>query len=384
MNVNRIGNFWPKLGQFCLMKKQGAETEIFMQEKQGKRFAKELLQWNRQYNKRQMPWKGEKDPYRIWLSEIMMQQTRVEQGLKYYQNFVSTFPDVNALADAPDEKVFKVWEGLGYYSRCRNLIHTAQYVSRKLNGVFPNNYDDLLALKGVGAYTAAAIGSFAYNLPYAVLDGNVFRVLSRIFDNETPIDSTAGKKEFSALAQSILPKQYAGGYNQAIMDFGAIICKPSPVCDACFFNHACLAYRSGKQQLLPIKDKKTELKTRWLNYFVVQCGEEVLVQQRSGKDIWHGLHQFFLIETNKSYSSIKLLQLFEKESGITEYSFSEEWKAKQALSHRVVHFHFSRLRVKRKKRVAGYEWMKLSQVKELAFPRALQLVIENEFSNKLF
>lgn len=366
------------------MKKQSEETEVFSEENHVKLFAKELLRWNRQHNDRQMPWKGEKNPYKIWLSEIMLQQTRVEQGLNYYQKFIDAFPDVHSLAAAPDEKVFKVWEGLGYYSRCRNLLHTARYISNELKGVFPKDYEAILALKGVGAYTAAAIGSFAYNLPYAVLDGNVFRVLSRIFDNETPIDSTAGKKEFSALAQRSLPKKYAGEYNQAIMDFGAIVCKPSPVCDACFFNHACLAYRSGKQQLLPIKEKKTELKTRWLNYFIVQCGEEVLVQQRSGKDIWHGLYQFFLIETNKAYSSVKLLRLFEKESGLVDYSFSEEWKTKQALSHRVVQFHFFRLRVQRKKKVEGYAWMKLSQLRQYAFPRALQLVMENEFDNKLF
>ena len=384
MNVNRIGNFCPKLGHFSLMKKQGAETEISKEEKQGKLFSKELLQWNRKHNNRLMPWKGEKDPYKIWLSEIILQQTRVEQGLKYYQNFISAFPNVHALAGAPDEKVFKAWEGLGYYSRCRNLLQTARHISSNLNGEFPKKYEDILALKGVGTYTASAIGSFAYNLPYAVLDGNVFRVLSRIFDIDTPIDISAGKKEFSELAQSILPKKYAGEYNQAIMDFGAIICKPSPVCESCFFNHACLAYRSGKQQMLPVKEKKSELKTRWLNYFIVQCGEDLLVQQRSGKDIWDALYQFFLVETSKAHSSAKLLQFFQEESGITNYSFSEEWKTRQALSHRIVEFHFFRLRVRRMKKVKGYEWMKLTQLREFAFPRALQLVVENELENKLF
>lgn len=365
------------------MKKQQPAAESH-EEKRGQKFAKELLHWNRTQNNRQMPWKGEKDPYKIWLSEIMLQQTRVEQGMSYYQNFVAAFPNVHALAEAPDERVFKVWEGLGYYSRCRNLLHTARYISKELSCDFPKKYEDILALKGIGAYTAAAIGSFAYNLPYAVLDGNVFRVLSRIFGNETPIDSTAGKKVFAALAQTILPKKHAGEYNQAIMDFGATVCKPSPRCDVCFFTRQCVAYRTGKQQLLPVKDKKPELKKRWLNYFIVQCGEEVLVQQRSGKDVWHGLYQFFLIETPKAFSSKKLLPMFEEESGVADYSFSEEWKTKQSLSHQMVHFHFFRLRVQRKKKVEGYVWLKRSAVKELAFPRALQLVMQNELDNKLF
>lgn len=366
------------------MKKPRTEPEEYSEEKQGKLFAKNLLGWNRHHNNRQMPWKGEKDPYRIWLSEIILQQTRVEQGLRYYQNFIAAFPDVNALAAAPEEKVFKRWEGLGYYSRCRNLIETAKYISKERNGVFPKTYEDILALKGVGSYTAAAIGSFAYNLPYAVLDGNVFRVLSRIFDNGTPIDSTAGKKEFSALAQNTLPKKDAGEYNQAIMDFGATICKPSPLCDECFFNRYCLAYQAGKQKLLPVKEKTTVLRKRWLNYFIVQCGEEVLIQQRSEKDIWHGLYQFFLIETSKATGFKKLLELFQEESGIGNYSFSEEWKTTQALSHQMVQFHFFRLRLQRKKSVEGYTWMKRSAMKQLAFPRALQLVVENELDNKLF
>ncbi|MGN6164468.1 MAG: A/G-specific adenine glycosylase, partial [Flavisolibacter sp.] len=175
-------------------------------------FVEGLLKWNSKSNKRQMPWKGEKDPYKIWLSEIILQQTRVEQGLKYYENFIKTFPTIDALAKAPEEKVFKLWEGLGYYSRCRNLIATAEYIAEELKGVFPSNYEAILKLKGIGSYTAAAIASFAYNLPYAVLDGNVFRVLSRILDIERPIDTTEGKKKCSAVAQDILPTSKAGEY----------------------------------------------------------------------------------------------------------------------------------------------------------------------------
>ncbi|HET7896864.1 MAG TPA: A/G-specific adenine glycosylase, partial [Flavisolibacter sp.] len=257
------------------MKKQRVEKEDFSVDKKAQQFGAELLRWNRYENNRQMPWKGEQDPYKIWLSEVMLQQTRVEQGLKYYQNFIEAFPDVHALAAAPDEKVFKLWEGLGYYSRCRNLIQTARLISSERKGEFPRTYEGVLALKGVGSYTAAAIVSFAYNLPFAVLDGNVFRVLSRIFDKETPIDSTTGKKEFAALAQAVLPTKRAGEYNQAIMDFGATICKPVPQCSACFFNEKCLSYLSGRQQLLPVKEKKLTLKKRWLNYFIIRCGNEV-------------------------------------------------------------------------------------------------------------
>ncbi|MBB1286300.1 A/G-specific adenine glycosylase [Flavisolibacter sp. BT320] len=362
------------------MKKQRIEKEEIRNEQRGIDFARELLHWNRYENNRTMPWKGEKDPYKIWLSEVILQQTRVEQGLKYYQNFIHTFPDIHALAAAPEESIFKLWEGLGYYSRCRNLIHTAKYISQNLNGQFPQRYEDILELKGIGAYTAAAIASFAYNTPYAVLDGNVFRVLSRIFDKEVPVDSTGGKKEFTMLAQAVLPPKKAGEYNQAIMDFGATVCKPFPLCNACFFNHACLAYLTGKQQLLPVKEKKATLKKRWLNYFFVQCGSDVLIQQRLGKDIWQGLHQAFLIETEKSFSTQALQQLFVQQSGIKNYTILSDWKKKQALSHQSICFHLLHVRVTRKKNVEGYRWIPVTKVGQLAFPRTLQEAVERLFS----
>jgi A/G-specific adenine glycosylase len=361
-----------------MKKESGAKVDL-KQRKRGVDFAKALLHWNRTENDRQMPWKGEKDPYKIWLSEIMLQQTRVEQGLKYYQNFIEAFPNVHALAAAPEAKVFKVWEGLGYYSRCRNLIATARYIAHELGGAFPKTYNEILALKGVGSYTAAAIGSFAYNLPYAVLDGNVFRVLSRIYGIEMPIDTTQGKKAFSALAQDILPKQKAGEYNQAIMDFGATICKPSPVCDDCFFQKKCVAYAEGKQSLLPVKGKKTVLKKRWLNYFIVQCGQEVLIQQRKEKDIWHSLYQFVLIETEKARNASSLVAVFQQQFGIENFSVVQAWKESQHLSHQSVSFHFFHLKLNQKKKVENYAWTKLSALKELAFPRALQLAIRSKF-----
>lgn len=370
-------NFLTKLGNSWCMKKQLVEKEGFSEGKKPQQFAKQLLYWNRCENNRQMPWKGEKDPYKIWLSEVMLQQTRVEQGLKYYQNFIQAFPDVHALAAAPEERVFKLWEGLGYYSRCRNLIQTAKYIAAELNGVFPRSYEEVLALKGIGTYTAAAIVSFAYNLPYAVLDGNVFRVLSRIFDINVPIDSAAGKKRFAALAQAVLPNKKAGEYNQAIMDFGATICKPVPLCSDCFYNKNCLAYLAGRQQLLPVKEKKLTLKKRWLNYFVLRCGNEVLIQQRSEKDIWQGLHHFFLIETAKACKTNELESMFQQQAGITDYLVEEEWKQQQVLSHQRICFHFFSLKLKRKKKVEGYAWMPISEVRQLAFPRTLQQVVQN-------
>lgn len=357
------------------MKKESILSTDERRVKQGSHFAQKLLYWNEYGNSRLMPWKGEKDPYKIWLSEVILQQTRVEQGLKYYQNFIAAYPNIDALAGAPEEKIFKLWEGLGYYSRCRNLIQTAKFISKEMDGVFPKAYQTILSLKGVGSYTAAAIASFAYNMPYAVLDGNVFRVLSRIFDIEAPIDSTNGKKEFSAVAQQILPQKKAGEYNQAIMDFGAVICKPVPLCDDCFFNKQCLAYLSGKQDLLPVKEKKIKIKKRWLNYFIVQCGDKILIQQRTGKDIWQDLFQAVLIETPKTTKTKILLLLLQQQFGLQPSSIIAEWSEEQKLTHQTIYFHFLHIKLKKKVPVQNYNWTKLSYVQTLAFPKTLQLAL---------
>ena len=216
-----------------------------------------LLRWNNKKNTRQMPWKGEKDPYKIWLSEIILQQTRVEQGLGYYHKFVQEFSTIKKLAAAPENKVYKLWEGLGYYSRCKNLIESARFISKELNGVFPDAYDKILNLKGVGTYTASAIASFAYNLNYAVVDGNVYRVLARIFGIKKAIDTTEGKIFFTKLADELLDKKQPGIYNQAIMDFGAIVCKPvNPQCKDCAFKKYCYAFQKDEISVLPVKEKK--------------------------------------------------------------------------------------------------------------------------------
>ena len=270
-------------------------------------FTKESLRWNKYDNDRVMPWKYEKDPYKIWISEIILQQTRVSQGLEYYNRFIKRFPTAKSIAIAPEHEVFKLWEGLGYYTRCKNIIASAKYISEELKGKFPEMYKDILQLKGIGSYTASAIASFAYNLPYAVLDGNVFRVLSRYFAITIPIDNLQGKKFYGELAYELLDKKLPGVYNQSIMDFGATICKPLPLCEECPLKSRCQAWLQGIQLQLPIKEKVILKKSRWLYYFVVTYRNKFYVRKREGKDIWQNLFEFILIETAKSLSTKKLL-----------------------------------------------------------------------------
>ena len=228
-----------------------------------------LLQWNKYENQRMMPWKNEKDPYKIWISEIILQQTRVQQGMQYYNRFIKTFPTVQCIANAKESQVFKMWEGLGYYSRCRNIITSARYITNELDSKFPVKFNDILQLKGIGNYTASAIASFAYNLPYAVLDGNVFRVLSRFFGIHSAIDSNDGKRIYSLVANELLDKDNPAIYNQAIMDFGAIICKPKlPQCQICPLEQKCVALKNGMVNSLPLKEKIITRKSRWLYYLL--------------------------------------------------------------------------------------------------------------------
>lgn len=344
------------------------------------KFVKSLLKWNETKNNRQMPWKGEKDPYKIWLSEIILQQTRVEQGLGYYQRFIKNYPRVENLALAPEQEVFKLWEGLGYYSRCKNLIESARYIHVELNGVFPKEYKNILALKGIGSYTAAAISSFAYNLPYAVLDGNVFRVLSRIFDIETPIDTPAGKNLFSTLAQSIISHKKPAEYNQAMMDFGATICKPSPECPICFFNTQCKAFLQGKQLLLPVKLKRISVKERWLTYVVLKHKMRYAIQQRVTKDIWQNLFEFLPIETKKSVLISKQPSLLQKNFGIDvdKISIKEQASFKQRLSHQLIHFQFILVTVSQVPKLPeNITWVEASELKNYAFPKTIQQYIQS-------
>ncbi|MBU2061513.1 MAG: A/G-specific adenine glycosylase [Bacteroidetes bacterium] len=263
-------------------------------------FSNLLIQWYL-LNKRDLPWRNTINPYHIWLSEIMLQQTRVAQGTPYFLAFTTAFPTVFDLAKADEEQVLKLWQGLGYYSRARNLHKAAQYVAFELNGIFPNNYKELLELKGVGEYTAAAIASFSYNEAVPVVDGNVFRVLSRYFDVETDIALASAKKEFAALAFELMPKEDPATFNQAIMEFGALQCVPrNPDCTICVFNASCLALQKNKINQLPVKSKKLKVTKRYFNYLVIADeNDNTLVQKRTAKGIWHNLYEFPLIESEK-------------------------------------------------------------------------------------
>ncbi|HAI82528.1 MAG TPA: A/G-specific adenine glycosylase [Chitinophagaceae bacterium] len=338
-------------------------------------FTTALLQWHSTENVRSMPWKGIKDPYRIWLSEIILQQTRVEQGLPYYEKFIEAYPTVHALAAAKDEAVFKLWEGLGYYNRCRNLLFTARYIATQ-GGNFPNNYNDLLALKGVGPYTAAAIASFAFNLPYAVIDGNVYRVLARFSGNDTPTDSTEGQLLFKALAQQMLATDTPAEYNQAIMDFGATVCTPlQPKCGSCPLQQNCVAYATGTVHHLPVKAKTLVKKNRWLTYFVIEHNGKWLIHQRAGSDIWQQLHEFYLVETGEK-------QVFNTQAA-TKW-WNEQWPntllrikhvsrpLKQQLTHQTIHAQFVALQlITIPASLQHYEYLTVNEIKQLAFPKII-------------
>lgn len=272
-------------------------------------FSRGLITWYNK-NKRDLPWRNHKDPYKIWLSEIILQQTQVVQGMSYYLKFAQKYPKIGQLAAAKEDEVLKLWQGLGYYSRARNLHAAAKAVNEQYKGVFPSTYEDIKALKGVGDYTAAAISSFAYNLPYAVVDGNVYRVLSRLFGIETPIDSSAGKKQFQQLATELLDKKEPGQHNQAIMEFGSQYCKPvNPDCQNCIFNAKCFAFKSARVNELPVKSKKTKVKNRYLNYVVlIDKNNSIYLNRRSANDIWKGLYEFLLIESDKQITVQQLLK----------------------------------------------------------------------------
>ena len=261
-------------------------------------FAKNLISWYLE-NKRDLPWRATKDPYKIWLSEIILQQTRVQQGKPYYFKFISSFPDVFSLADASEEEVLKLWQGLGYYSRARNLLATARHVAFDLNGEFPGSRDGLLKLKGIGDYTASAIASICFNEPAAAVDGNVYRMLSRIFGIATPTNSAAGIKEFKELAQKLIDKDDPANFNQATIEFGAELCKPrQPLCHSCPFSEQCVAFNQQRIAELPVKLKKQKVKKRYFNYIVYISEEnETILRRRDGKGIWQGLYQFPLVET---------------------------------------------------------------------------------------
>ncbi|GAO41837.1 A/G-specific adenine glycosylase [Flavihumibacter petaseus] len=344
-------------------------------------FSTLLMNWNRTRNEREMPWKGEKNPYRIWLSEVILQQTRVEQGLAYYHRFIDAFPTVQDLALAPDEKVFKCWEGLGYYSRCRNLLSTARYIAFENNGNFPSTYESLLKLKGVGAYTAAAIASFAFDQPFAVLDGNVFRVLSRYFGINTPIDSPEGKKLFTRLAQGLLDFSSPGTFNQAIMDFGAIICKPKqPLCSECVQAPDCQAFRHGFVNQLPVKSKAIQKKKRHFHFFILRYKDNYYIRQRVNADIWKDLHEWVLWESESGLTADpkKLKRALDKlipgwKGNITTVSAVH----RQQLTHQTIEGLFTHVDLEKPlEKSHAYRSIPKKALADLAFPRFITRYLE--------
>ena len=339
-------------------------------------FSNSLLHWYLQ-NKRNLPWRDTTNPYPIWLSEIMLQQTRVAQGLPYFLSFMDNFPTVLHLAKASEEQVLKLWQGLGYYSRARNMHKTAKFIALELNGNFPNNYKDLLKLKGVGEYTAAAIASFAFNEVVPVVDGNVFRVLSRYFNVETDIASATAKKEFTALANELILKDNPALFNQAIMEFGALQCVPkNPNCNSCIFNSSCAALQLKKVGELPIKLKKTKVTNRYFNYLIfIDVDNHTVINKRVEKGIWQNLYEFPVIETedevdfetitdeiNKKFSDKKIIE-------ITQYNDNQ---IIHKLSHQKLHINFYKVEIKTKLE----KGIDLETLKTFPFPIVIHNFIE--------
>ena len=324
---------------------------------------------------RSMPWKGIKDPYKIWLSEVILQQTRVEQGLPYYEKFVARFPNVKSLAEAGEDEVMKLWQGLGYYSRARNMLAAARYISEELDGIFPSDHKRIRALKGVGDYTAAAISSFAFNEPYPVLDGNVFRVLSRIYAIDEPVDTTAGKKLFTQLSNDLIDTHDPAKYNQAMMDFGATLCKPrNPLCSNCPFMNDCKAYRTGTIENFPVKKNRVKVKEYFINYLVPDSNSWTYLRKRKG-EFWEGLYEFPSITINRLLDPDLqddmnvLVELFGKDIHI-----SEVMDRQQILSHRKIKARFIRIINMNK---AGNDWIKIEKnnLQDYALPRIIDLYL---------
>jgi len=347
-------------------------------------FSKKLILWYLAH-KRDLPWRTTAIPYYIWLSEIILQQTRVEQGLPYYKSFVSKYPTVKKLANAAEQEVLKLWQGLGYYSRARNLHATAKYVSNELNGVFPTSYRELIKLKGVGDYTASAIASICFNEATAVVDGNVYRALARYFGIATPINSSLGIKEFKNLAQQLIDVDKPGNHNQALMEFGARQCKPqNPNCDVCIFNDSCVALQQKKISELPVKLKKTKVKNIYFNYIVlISENKNTFLQKRIGKGIWQNLYEFPLIETKKDFeieelNSLRVFQDISKKFEINSLVLYNEVPILHKLSHRNIYTRFWIAETSKN----NYKAISISQIETYPVPKLIGNFITTFFKLK--
>ncbi len=340
-------------------------------------FTDSLLSWSRTVD-RGLPWKTTRDPYAIWLSEILLQQTRVAQGLGYYLRFIEAFPTVQDLAAAPADQVLKLWEGLGYYSRARNLHATARQITTEYGGRFPTRYEELLLLRGVGPYTAAAIASFAFDEPRAVLDGNVYRVLSRYFGIDIPIDQSRGKQFFAELAQALVPHDAAALYNQAIMDFGALQCTPQkPSCGPCPLRSRCVALATGRVSGLPVKEKKPERKTRYFHYLVVSRGRERFIRQRTGQDIWQQLYEFPLLESTGPALDPAALQQLWPELKSEQGRLIARHTGTQLLTHQQIKAAFYEIEIGAEHPVPG-GWIstEIDSLSAFAYPKIIREYIE--------
>lgn len=307
-----------------------------------------LLNWYN-INKRDLPWRESTDPYRIWLSEVILQQTRIIQGWDYYLRFTDRFPDVQSLAKAEEEEVLKLWQGLGYYTRARNLHAAAKQIMSQFKGVFPSEYSDILSLKGVGTYTAAAISSIAFNAPYAVIDGNVNRVITRLFAVKDPIDTAAGKKNISEIAHALLPYGQSGKYNQAIMDFGSLVCTPAgPKCADCPLQVNCRAFEEKNVFTYPVTRRKPVVRKRYFSYFHIIQGNKTFLQKRNADDIWRNLYEFPLIETPEAIDFPEIsqtenfLHLFPNNMKLSVDHFLT---LKHQLTHQTIHATFYRVEI---------------------------------------
>lgn len=327
-------------------------------------FSTTLLNWFA-LNGRDLPWRHTKNPYAIWLSEVILQQTRIQQGMDYWLRFMQRWPRVEDLAAASEDEVLREWQGLGYYSRARNLHAAAQQIAA--NGSFPNTLDGIKKLKGVGDYTAAAIGSIAFGLPAAVVDGNVYRVLARHYGIDTPINTTRGKRLFTELAQSLLPTDQPAAFNQAMMDFGAIQCTPaSPKCVLCPLQESCEALRSGRIGELPVKEKKLTIQTRRFTYIYIRCQGKTAIRKRAAGDIWQGLWEPVLTDDCGMLSGAKLLRK----------------DVKHVLTHRILLADFYLLEAEAFPALPeGYIWIDESELDQYAVPRLIELLHEAIFSN---
>ena len=298
-------------------------------------FQRLITDWYR-LNSRDLPWRTTKDPYKIWLSEIILQQTRVDQGFDYYNKFISKYPDVHCLAEATEQEVLALWQGLGYYSRARNLHFTAKDIHSRFNGIFPNDYNGILSLKGVGEYTAAAIASFAFDLVYPVVDGNVYRLLSRFFGIDIPIDSTEGKKEFKRLAEELISRKDPALFNQSIMEFGALQCVPkSPICLNCVLKDGCFAFNKGIVDQLPVKKNKVKVRDRFFYYLFISDEDYVFLNKRGQKDIWQNMYEFPMFEMDLEVSEDGLVDLYHEHFQVNVSKFVK--LKKHILSHQHIY-----------------------------------------------